>query len=67
MSNKPWAWKTLPSYVNVFADYDGPSISNGSPSPQINGSSTTQSIRSTHSDLSSQGNSTQVDVSIRAQ
>ncbi|KAM4598505.1 Na(+)/H(+) exchange regulatory cofactor NHE-RF2 isoform 3-T3 [Polymixia lowei] len=41
-------------------DYDGPSISNGSPSPQINGSSTTQSIRSTHSDLSSQGNSTQL-------
>ncbi|XP_047214539.1 Na(+)/H(+) exchange regulatory cofactor NHE-RF2-like isoform X2 [Girardinichthys multiradiatus] len=45
------------SHVN---DYDGPSISNGSPSPQINGSSTTQSIRSTHSDLSSQGNSTQL-------
>lgn len=67
MSNKLWAWKTLSSYVNVFADYDGPSISNGSPSPQINGSSTTQSIRSTHSDLSSQGNSMQVDVSIRAQ
>ncbi|KAM3863625.1 Na(+)/H(+) exchange regulatory cofactor NHE-RF2 [Diretmus argenteus] len=41
-------------------DYDGPSISNGSPSPQINGSSTTQSIRSTYSDLSSQGNSTQL-------
>ncbi|XP_071768425.2 Na(+)/H(+) exchange regulatory cofactor NHE-RF2 [Centroberyx gerrardi] len=41
-------------------DYDGPSISNGSPSPQINGSSTTQSIRSTLSDLSSQGNSTQL-------
>lgn len=46
----------------VFTDYDGPSISNGSPSPQINGSSTTQSIRSTRSDLSSQGNSTQVGV-----
>ncbi|KAG8007043.1 Na(+)/H(+) exchange regulatory cofactor NHE-RF2 [Nibea albiflora] len=40
--------------------YDGPSISNGSTNPQINGSSTTQSIRSTHSDLSSQGNSTQL-------
>lgn len=51
----------------VFADYDGPSMSNGSPSPQINGSSTTQSIRSTHSDLSSQGNSTQVGVGIHAQ
>lgn len=46
--------------VNHLKDYDGPSISNGSPSPQINGSSTTQSIRSTHSDLSSQGNSTQL-------
>uniref|UniRef100_A0AAX7TCE7 PDZ domain-containing protein n=1 Tax=Astatotilapia calliptera TaxID=8154 RepID=A0AAX7TCE7_ASTCA len=48
--------------VSHVKDYDGPSISNGSPSPQINGSSTTQSIRSTHSDLSSQGNSTQVDL-----
>ncbi|XP_069005373.1 Na(+)/H(+) exchange regulatory cofactor NHE-RF2 [Embiotoca jacksoni] len=46
--------------VGHLKDYDGPSISNGSPSPQINGSSTTQSIRSTHSDLSSQGNSTQL-------
>ncbi|XP_005734595.1 Na(+)/H(+) exchange regulatory cofactor NHE-RF2 isoform X2 [Pundamilia nyererei] len=46
--------------VSHVKDYDGPSISNGSPSPQINGSSTTQSIRSTHSDLSSQGNSTQL-------
>ncbi|XP_008288454.1 Na(+)/H(+) exchange regulatory cofactor NHE-RF2 [Stegastes partitus] len=46
--------------VNHLKDYDGPSISNGSPSPHINGSSTTQSIRSTHSDLSSQGNSTQL-------
>ncbi|XP_034046853.1 Na(+)/H(+) exchange regulatory cofactor NHE-RF2 isoform X3 [Thalassophryne amazonica] len=45
--------------IAYLKDYDGPSISNGSPSPQINGSSTTQSIRSTHSDLSSQGNSTQ--------
>lgn len=50
----------------VFTDYDGPSISNGSPNPQINGSSTTQSIRSTHSDLSSQGNSTQVGVGTHA-
>ncbi|XP_040919044.1 Na(+)/H(+) exchange regulatory cofactor NHE-RF2 [Toxotes jaculatrix] len=46
--------------VSHLKDYDGPSISNGSPTPQINGSSTTQSIRSTHSDLSSQGNSTQL-------
>ncbi|XP_034046851.1 Na(+)/H(+) exchange regulatory cofactor NHE-RF2 isoform X2 [Thalassophryne amazonica] len=46
--------------IAYLKDYDGPSISNGSPSPQINGSSTTQSIRSTHSDLSSQGNSTQL-------
>lgn len=46
--------------VSHIKDYDGPSISNGSPSPQINGSSTTQSIRSTRSDLSSQGNSTQL-------
>ncbi|KAG7243631.1 hypothetical protein INR49_011188, partial [Caranx melampygus] len=46
--------------VSHLRDYDGPSISNGSPSPQINGSSTTQSIRSTRSDLSSQGNSTQL-------
>lgn len=46
--------------VSHIRDYDGPSISNGSPNPQINGSSTTQSIRSTHSDLSSQGNSTQL-------
>ncbi|XP_068434879.1 Na(+)/H(+) exchange regulatory cofactor NHE-RF2 [Clinocottus analis] len=46
--------------VSHLRDYDGPSISNGSPNPQINGSSTTQSFRSTHSDLSSQGNSTQL-------
>ncbi|XP_073351354.1 Na(+)/H(+) exchange regulatory cofactor NHE-RF2 [Pagrus major] len=46
--------------VNHVRDYDGPSISNGSANPQINGSSTTQSIRSTRSDLSSQGNSTQL-------
>lgn len=46
--------------VSHLKDYDGPSMSNGSPNPQINGSSTTQSIRSTHSDLSSQGNSTQL-------
>ncbi|XP_053194229.1 Na(+)/H(+) exchange regulatory cofactor NHE-RF2 [Scomber japonicus] len=46
--------------VSHIKNYDGPSISNGSPSPHINGSSTTQSIRSTHSDLSSQGNSTQL-------
>ncbi|XP_047428137.1 Na(+)/H(+) exchange regulatory cofactor NHE-RF2 [Mugil cephalus] len=46
--------------VSHVKDYDGPSISNGSPSPHINGSSTTQSIRSTRSDLSSQGNSTQL-------
>ncbi|XP_029294022.1 Na(+)/H(+) exchange regulatory cofactor NHE-RF2 isoform X1 [Cottoperca gobio] len=46
--------------VNHLRDYDGPSISNGSHNPQINGSSTTQSFRSTHSDLSSQGNSTQL-------
>ncbi|CAK6964881.1 Na(+)/H(+) exchange regulatory cofactor NHE-RF2 [Scomber scombrus] len=46
--------------VSHIKDYDGPSISNGSPSPHINGSSTTRSIRSTHSDLSSQGNSTQL-------
>ncbi|XP_041830768.1 Na(+)/H(+) exchange regulatory cofactor NHE-RF2 [Melanotaenia boesemani] len=49
----------VPTFSHV-KDYDGPSISNGSPSPQINGSSTTQSIRSTRSDISSQGNSTQL-------
>ncbi|XP_028311456.1 Na(+)/H(+) exchange regulatory cofactor NHE-RF2 [Gouania willdenowi] len=48
-----------PSMSHV-KDYDGPSISNGSPSPQINGSSGSQSIRSTRSDISSQGNSTQL-------
>ncbi|KAM6905009.1 Na(+)/H(+) exchange regulatory cofactor NHE-RF2 [Xenentodon cancila] len=46
--------------ISHVKDYDGPSISNGSPYPQTNGSSTTQSIRSTHSDVSSQGNSTQL-------
>ncbi|XP_067088989.1 Na(+)/H(+) exchange regulatory cofactor NHE-RF2 [Osmerus mordax] len=47
--------------VSHVRDYSGPSITNGSsPSPQINGSSSTQSIKSTHSDLSSQGNSTQL-------
>lgn len=46
--------------VSHIRDYDGPSISNGSRNLQINGSSTTQSIRSTNSDLSSQGNSTQL-------
>ncbi|XP_060883069.1 Na(+)/H(+) exchange regulatory cofactor NHE-RF2 isoform X1 [Labrus mixtus] len=46
--------------VSHIKDYDGPSISNGSPNPQMNGSSTTQSMRSTRSDLSSQGNSTQL-------
>ncbi|XP_072224503.1 Na(+)/H(+) exchange regulatory cofactor NHE-RF2 [Leuresthes tenuis] len=46
--------------ISHVRDYDGPSISNGSPSPQINGSSTTQSIRSTRSNISSQGNSTQL-------
>ncbi|XP_029364080.1 Na(+)/H(+) exchange regulatory cofactor NHE-RF2 [Echeneis naucrates] len=46
--------------VSHIKDYDGPSISNGSSGPQINGSSTTQSMRSTRSDLSSQGNSTQL-------
>lgn len=51
--------ETVPT-VNHARGYDGPSISNGSTNPQMNGSSTTQSIRSTHSDLSSQGNSTQL-------
>ncbi|KAK5856425.1 hypothetical protein PBY51_008021 [Eleginops maclovinus] len=46
--------------ISHLRDYDGPSISNGSPNPQFNGSSTTQSFRSTRSDLSSQGNSTQL-------
>ncbi|XP_068192131.1 Na(+)/H(+) exchange regulatory cofactor NHE-RF2 [Antennarius striatus] len=46
--------------VSHVKDYDGPSISNGSTNARINGSSSTQSIRSTHSDLSSQGNSTQL-------
>nr|XP_015801270.2 Na(+)/H(+) exchange regulatory cofactor NHE-RF2 [Nothobranchius furzeri] len=46
--------------VSHIKDYDGPPITNGSPSPQINGSSATQSFRSTRSDLSSQGNSTQL-------
>ncbi|XP_007562981.2 Na(+)/H(+) exchange regulatory cofactor NHE-RF2 isoform X1 [Poecilia formosa] len=40
--------------ISHVKDYDGPSISNGSPSPQVNGSSTTQSFRSTRSDLSTQ-------------
>ncbi|XP_068605558.1 Na(+)/H(+) exchange regulatory cofactor NHE-RF2 [Brachionichthys hirsutus] len=46
--------------VSHIRDYDGPSISNGSSNTQINGSSSTQSIRSTRSDLSSRGNSTQL-------
>ncbi|KAM4530286.1 Na(+)/H(+) exchange regulatory cofactor NHE-RF2 [Odontesthes bonariensis] len=46
--------------ISHVKDYDGPSISNGSPNPQINGSSTTQSIRSTRSNISSLGNSTQL-------
>ncbi|KAM3598846.1 uncharacterized protein V6R79_023323 [Siganus canaliculatus] len=46
--------------ISHVKDYDGPSISNGSTSAQLNGSSTTQSLRSTRSDLSSQGNSTQL-------
>lgn len=46
--------------VSHVKDYDGPPVCNGLPSPQINGGSSTQSIRSTHSDLSSQGNSTQL-------
>ncbi|XP_072299574.1 Na(+)/H(+) exchange regulatory cofactor NHE-RF2 [Eucyclogobius newberryi] len=41
-------------------DYDGPPIFTDQLSPQINGGSSTQSIRSTQSDLSSQGNSTQL-------
>ncbi|XP_029014110.1 Na(+)/H(+) exchange regulatory cofactor NHE-RF2 isoform X2 [Betta splendens] len=41
--------------VSHTTDYDGPSISNGAPSPHINGSSTTQSFRSTRSDVSSHG------------
>ncbi|KAJ7989359.1 hypothetical protein DPEC_G00303710 [Dallia pectoralis] len=46
--------------VSHVKDYAGPSISNGSPSPQINGSSTTRSIRSQNSDLSSLDNSMQL-------
>ncbi|KAM8845294.1 Na(+)/H(+) exchange regulatory cofactor NHE-RF2 isoform 2-T3 [Spinachia spinachia] len=46
--------------VSHVRDYDGPSISNGSLNPRINGSSTTRSIRSTRSDLSSRGDSTQL-------
>ncbi|XP_024128774.1 Na(+)/H(+) exchange regulatory cofactor NHE-RF2 [Oryzias melastigma] len=49
----------IPTLSHV-KDYDGPSIPNGPSNAQINGSSTTQSIRSTRSDLSSQGNSTQL-------
>uniref|UniRef100_A0A3P9L1Q7 Na(+)/H(+) exchange regulatory cofactor NHE-RF n=1 Tax=Oryzias latipes TaxID=8090 RepID=A0A3P9L1Q7_ORYLA len=41
----------LPTFSSY---YDGPSIPNGPSNTQINGSSTTQSIRSTRSDLSSQ-------------
>ncbi|KAK7940259.1 hypothetical protein WMY93_003585 [Mugilogobius chulae] len=48
-----------PTFSHV-KDYDGPPIYNGQLSPQINGGSSTQSIRSTQSDLSSQGNSTQL-------
>ncbi|KAL6102793.1 nherf2 [Pungitius sinensis] len=39
--------------VSHVRDYDGPSMSNGSLNPRTNGSSTTRSIRSLHSDLSS--------------
>uniref|UniRef100_A0A3B4BER1 Na(+)/H(+) exchange regulatory cofactor NHE-RF n=1 Tax=Periophthalmus magnuspinnatus TaxID=409849 RepID=A0A3B4BER1_9GOBI len=46
--------------LNHVKDYDGPPVCNGQPSPQINGGSSTQSIRSTQSDLSSHGNSTQL-------
>ncbi|XP_040046372.2 Na(+)/H(+) exchange regulatory cofactor NHE-RF2 isoform X1 [Gasterosteus aculeatus] len=46
--------------VSHVRDYDGPSMSNGSLNPRINGSSTTRSIRSIHSDLSSRGDSTQL-------
>lgn len=49
----------LPTLSHV-KDYDGPPICNGLPSPHINGGSSSQSIRSTNSDLSSQGNSTQL-------
>lgn len=49
----------IPTFSHV-KDYDGPPVCNGQPSPQINGGSSTQSIRSTQSDLSSQGNSTQL-------
>ncbi|XP_028979518.2 Na(+)/H(+) exchange regulatory cofactor NHE-RF2 isoform X1 [Esox lucius] len=46
--------------VSHVKDYAGPSISNGSPSPQVNGSSTTRSIQSQNSDLSSLDNSMQL-------
>ncbi|CAL1588472.1 unnamed protein product [Knipowitschia caucasica] len=46
--------------VSHVKDYDGPPVCNGQLSPQINGGSSTQSIRSTQSDLSSQGTSTQL-------
>lgn len=49
----------MPTLSHV-KDYDGPPICNGLPSPHINGGSSSQSIRSTNSDLSSQGNSTQL-------
>ncbi|XP_049600424.1 Na(+)/H(+) exchange regulatory cofactor NHE-RF2 isoform X2 [Syngnathus scovelli] len=41
--------------VSHVKDYDGPSVSNGSRSPLVNGSSTSHSIRSTASDQSNYG------------
>ncbi|CAL8265095.1 unnamed protein product [Gadus morhua 'NCC'] len=46
--------------VDHLRDYDGPSISNGSRSPHLNGKFTTHSIRSTQSNQSSQADSTQM-------
>ncbi|XP_061604877.1 Na(+)/H(+) exchange regulatory cofactor NHE-RF2 isoform X1 [Phyllopteryx taeniolatus] len=45
--------------VGHVKDYDGPSISNGSHSPLMNGSSTSHSIRSMTSDTSCHSNGTQ--------
>ncbi|XP_054616776.1 Na(+)/H(+) exchange regulatory cofactor NHE-RF2 [Dunckerocampus dactyliophorus] len=45
--------------VSHVKDYDGPNISNGSPGPLMNGSSSSHSFRSMNSDLSSHGNGTQ--------
>ncbi|XP_019744224.1 Na(+)/H(+) exchange regulatory cofactor NHE-RF2-like [Hippocampus comes] len=52
--------------VSHVKDYDGPSISNGSHSPLMNGSSTSHSIRSTTFNHRSHGNGTQLATNERS-